>query len=47
MGLVTEDNSLVVGASRTIFLDWRVLRARKGSEKGGLRMPIFGVIMNF
>ena len=46
-GRDTEDSSLAVGARRMIFLDWRVLRAREGLEKGGLRMPILGVIMNF
>ena len=35
------------GARRTIFLLRRVERRRDGSEKGGLMMPSFGVIMNF
>lgn len=35
-----------VGARRTIFFDLRVVSWRV-SAKGGLRMPIFGVIMNF
>ncbi len=41
-----EESSAGVGARRTIFLNWRVVRWRNG-EKGGLRMPSFGVIMNF
>lgn len=41
-----EESSAGVGARRTIFLVWRVGRWRDG-EKGGLRMPSLGVIMNF
>lgn len=41
-----EESSAGVGARRTIFLDCKVIRWRDG-EKGGLRMPSLGVIMNF
>ena len=42
-----DESSLGVGARTTIFLDWRLLRGRDGSLKGGLRTPTLGVIMNF
>lgn len=41
------DSSEGKGARRTIFLLRSVERRSKGSEKGGLRMPSLGVIMNF
>ena len=41
------ESSVGRGARRTIFLVRRVERGSDGSEKGGLRMPSLGVIMNF
>ena len=47
VGWEMEEKSVAVGARRTTFLDWRLLSGRDGLEKGGLRMPNLGVIMNF
>ena len=46
-GGAMEESSAGVGARRTIFLEWSVLRAREGVVKGGLRTPSLGVMMNF
>lgn len=51
-GWESAENSAAVGASRVIFLERRVWRGRAGLVvvvvlKGGLRMPILGVMRNF
>lgn len=49
-GRDSAENSAAVGASRVIFLERRLWRERAGVVvvlKGGLRMPILGVMRNF
>lgn len=47
-GCDSAENSAAVGARRTIFLERRLWRGRVGLVlKGGLRMPILGVMRNF
>ena len=44
----SDESSEAVGASRVIFLDVREARSTATvAEKGGLRMPSSGVIINF
>ena len=47
VGLERVVRSVGVGARRVILRLVRVERGREGEEKGGLRRPGLGVIMNF